>query len=1847
MGSGTSEHYPDIQTIEHQLPETRSRMHGLKGFTMRQLNSLPALAGLLFLLFTSPGGDTAGKALPAGNKVEAVPLVRFVSREDPLLNVQTARLAVGRDGRAYLWSDKFVLRVDRDGKDKLGSEVTYALTAATADGKGVIATSKAHFSHSVNLWSPKFEKLGAVTDFLNNDQVEYFAPSDVQAGASGDFYGMDQNRNRIVRVAAPDRLVTTYPLTGLGEDLSRRIVRFRVWEQGKRFYILGHSGTLRAVGFDGKLLWSLKPNIGGEPWGGWRGGFDVDDTGKLLVLEDTADVVKIYGVDGAPSGQIKLDMGQRKGRVSDFQVFAGGIVIRRPDPVELFQVYDRKTGDLRRVIAADVEKVTVTLPSYLWTAGDKVTVAIEVEASGRKVQPDWRVWLRPLNWPKFHELPMKDGAVTVPDDAGGFYQLRVSPGRDGAMDEYAVETVIEVRRKNARGSASVFTPLNRIYYGQGERIPFSIVVRATADTPLPKHVTVRLKDGSRVLAEKTIQPETGKTIALALPPSITAALRPGPYQIIAEAAGLTPVAQPLIIGPGLARSPAFHVVQHGDYHDAFPKGGPLDTPEHVAAHLTHSRKLKINLFVDRLGSPIGPLGAVGQTLTPPGLLERAKSDPRSPAPEKAVFEGPLRQSVAAYGAFGIEEQAVLLNMDAGLPVATGFDARKPEQFADAINRVTTGLDGYPAFRGWSWAANWWLGKLGAEAAATPAQKTAYQAALKKAKETGAWDPVLDQVSDVMLGHAVAAEKQFRAVLKKVGPGKLSVMTGPYRAVGVVPPLTFQNTDEVDLHYQAEQIQPPQVTPHDVDFYRRPGKPAWGHPELWNDDGTGGMIYPTLLQMVMRGADGIGWSGNAPDWPIGQDDPRSGGPGAASIHRSLTNLLHPYGPWLASTENADQVAIVVSSRMLRIDDWSKIGGWYFDRLFEAYNAYLYAHRPASFIFTEDATPNSLKKYKAVLLVGQRVELDPPLAAVLKAARANGVEVFHDGTCLPALVKGFTPLAISFDSLLKEPSAWQDDSAYARFPEYFCAQAAVLRKVLGKQVPAVAVCDEPGVMLTERKSGDARFVWAVNNVPTGLGPGLAWRVGLLMSQRAPLVTKLIFNADGNVVYDIFALKKIAGKHVEVNLRTMPARLYALLPAPIDKVVVKGPKSVPAGQGFNWEATVAAPDGKPLVAHLPIRVRLLGADETVLGEKLTYADESGSKGQFVVPLNAPPGDAILEVVDLIAGKFARLEIKVETRDLPVVIPLADAPSAKTATITANATVTGTRAGSLSPPEAASGPHFRSIVASADGNTILLGAFNWDQNLYALDAREGTVLWQGKVGHHFAYSPTAIRGGFTMQGFDLTTAEGYHLYRLTAAGKPERRYALYGLPKRATSWASGAAMQDSINHFAAAPDGSWVSSSGDLGLAVWDRNGKLKWSLDWWTTERKRIPLLAVDGNTLLALDGTSAVAYHANSGKELWRLTLARSGYLLGGVVSADGQTIAVRGSGEGGRVYLVRGGKMVTSLPVAADAVALAPDGSAVVVTTGKQLRWYSATGMLAWDFTGDDILRNPVISPDARCICVGSEIGTLYVLDDHGKVLAAPDLGALPAAAWLPNNTLIAATWAGMVIAYDKGLKVQWRSLPRSNNLDARPGLLATDTTPTSRMTGWGNAAAKPAALTPNLLKESKAIIGAVSDPAAHGDPRPWQNKIEILTDGKPDAPPLPWLTWTDINMIDSGWRSRLALQVDTFNTQLRVTGVTFVEDPAHPESWLRDVRLQWWDLQQSVGKTGHTSFPTQPFTRTGLLHPSKQRSSASSPREVEAGRRGTFALASWSFMAKSLARRIPMPRRKSRWQCSLMNANRT
>src|SRR5207249_1720444 len=165
---------------------------------------------------------------------------------------------------------------------------------------------------------------------------------------------------------------------------------------------------------------------------------------------------------------------------------------------------------------------------------------------------------------------------------------------------------------------------------------------------------------------------------------------------------------------------------------------------------------------------------------------------------------------------------------------------------------------------------------------------------------------------------------------------------------------------------------------------------------------------------------------------------------------------------------------------------------------------------------------------------------------------------------------------------------------------------------------------------------------------------------------------------------------------------------------------------------------------------------------------------------------------------------------------------------------------------------------------------------------------------------------------------------YLGAADGKIERRFALYGLPVRLPHRFVPALIADHINNFATAPDGSWVASSGDLGLAVFSRDGKILWQQDWWKTQRHEARLAAVDNQTLLVAEGITLSAYDAHSGSRRWQQTLATGGEVREIRLSKDGKTIAILANTEGGRVFVLRDGKFIATIPTSGEEIDLSPD-----------------------------------------------------------------------------------------------------------------------------------------------------------------------------------------------------------------------------------------------------------------------------------------------------------------------------------
>ncbi|HUU70007.1 MAG TPA: PQQ-binding-like beta-propeller repeat protein, partial [Planctomycetota bacterium] len=701
---------------------------------------------------------------------------------------------------------------------------------------------------------------------------------------------------------------------------------------------------------------------------------------------------------------------------------------------------------------------------------------------------------------------------------------------------------------------------------------------------------------------------------------------------------------------------------------------------------------------------------------------------------------------------------------------------------------------------------------------------------------------------------------------------------------------------------------------------------------------------------------------------------------------------------------------------------------------------------------------------------------------------------------------------------------------------------------------------------------RYLFVVNNTNTTFDPGQLWRVNLGMTSKVPLVASIKLNGSLKVVYDVFAGKKADVKDgvVQADLRSMPFRVFAILPAEIAAVKLSGPKAADAGNTVAWTASAVDFRWNGFAATVPMRVRLVSGHPRAASDKefpMRTLDEAfvsaGMEAQartFTIPQNTKTPNLVIEGTELITGRSAIVEFPVKPRLEPQDIA-AVSSSAPTVAASAEA-IAGKQSIGLQPAESLFGPHVRDIAISDNGRIALVCTNNWDHNLYAVNTRNGKTLWRQKVGHYFAFCPQPIKGGFAVQGFDMNSAEGYQLYLLDEDGKIERRFALYGLPRRLPHRFVPNILKDATNNFAVAPDGSWVASAGDLGLAVWSRKGKLLWSQEWFKTARHTGVLAALDAKTLLVAEGLTATAYDAANGKQLWQLKdLAATGEVKRALVSRDGKTVVLAASTEGGRLFIIRDvgadGVRPTAIPTPIDDYDLSADGSLIAVTAKNQLKLYSVADGLRWVMPGDDRLRAPRISPDGTRISASSDIGTAYILDQDGKILITHDMLARPITAWTRGDYLAIGTWAGTFNTLHsdatswsaQDLMANGRLQPEA--LDMRGKLLVDDKTPTSRMESWGNAEPQPLAIAPNPLTDLKPISRFVPS-AGWGGWAEFVHDGALLYDGKPDPPAEPWVLWARVGFFAETSPINYIL-IDAFRTRMRVDAITLFEDPAHPE----------------------------------------------------------------------------------------------
>ncbi|WP_143174174.1 WD40 repeat domain-containing protein [Streptoalloteichus hindustanus] len=1475
----------------------------------------------------------------------------------------------------------------------------------------------------------------------------------------------------------------------------------------------------------------------------------------------------------------------------------------------------------------------------------------------------WRAWLRSVGGQDHRRIDLVPDSgdptlfrLTVPADISGLRQLTLAPTtgpyRIGAAPHHRLRRIVEVRPAGATGSVSLATitgavigpnnehasgyrgTLNRARYAAGEPITFSVSVRPTPSTA--RDLVVRLADATGTTAARaTVRVPTDKPpqVTVTVPAAVTRRLRPGDYLLTADAPGMTVATQPIAIGTGHPIS-GYRRVWFGDHTELWPTADePVNSPfsgthwddaDIAAAYLERVRRQGWTIVVDRLARQSASF-ALGHPDWDAGLpvigptKSRLDADPTAVDSIKLRRLSTLLEAVSGFGMLGIRQRATLLDNDATLPwlnqidtsAETNNDSTRPIDRYFNLFRTNAVFSAYRAFEGWQWAGNWWANEGSPDDLPYGPMKPhtgPYVVELEATRKDGKWRPLLAAMQEYGLSHGPEAQRHLRRALAigaaaGMGRGDLvTSFTGPFRHILCYPPETFTDVDEVDLQAQWEQFPLMLHTAFGVDFYPRPGKPSTLHQENLNDSGTGDQILGQAFAALLRGAKTSGHADTVPRFRQRTllPDPRSLVAGTPSVFRVLADLLHEYGEWIGTFDNADRVAILVSRRQFGVDRYRGDMTVHFRLLHEAYLALLYAQIPASLVFVEDlAVPGvrPLSDYAAVLLVDERVEPEPAVLAALRTAR----RVFHTDTCadIVTAAAGSTSLGHRFDQSEYEkfPAVGHDCSFQSSNPnvsvedpntkvgpkswhQISLSNAAAMRAALGPVVGGDrATADDPQVLVSERRKGAARIVVAVNNSLFAVDNVFFRRAGNFAAVTAPLTTTLTLPA-APVVYDVLAGRRVTPTpqgRLPVDFRHWPVAIYALLPAPVTGVTVTASASQPGEVG--WWIRVSGGSGADPDLPLPVRVRIRDAAGALLWQQYTTAPASG---RYQVPVNAH-GSIRVEALELLTGQSATTDSGVRADDGPLDLltgaggGVGQRPAAEpTASAPASAPVADWR-----PAVERLGAHVRDIVLTDDGGAVLAAA-NWDTNLFALDLATGAQRWQTRIGHQFTHGLRRFFGGVAVQGMVLDAPHGYGLHLVnTANGAVERRFDLHGTQP---SWfyRFSAAMPDGQPPaFATSPSGAWVATAGNLGLALWRRDGTLLGRRDWWEqaplSDRPGAAsdalLAALDENTLLVITRGIATAYQVNTLTPKWRqdldaLVTAVGGQATAATLSPDGATVAVSSTADSGRVFLLAStdGAVKAKLPIRADEVAWGPDGTSLVTLHDTRLDQHRLSGA-TWaphaSYPGADVLHHLAVAADGRIAC-GDEQGNLVVLTADLEPALVTDVTGIPVPRWLPGGDLLVATWLGQATRlHGATYQPLWSTTLRSTAQNMRSTLLAPEKAPTARITVTGNGV--PPTGQANLLTPDTAGLSFVG----FDSKRPVALPAEKQFAPHPEPPDRPHLSDPLVEFLSEAFPLGY-LHVLLREPKATVTfgSLTLWDDPAHPESWLRDLRL---DIRATPG----------------------------------------------------------------------------
>ena len=427
---------------------------------------------------------------------------------------------------------------------------------------------------------------------------------------------------------------------------------------------------------------------------------------------------------------------------------------------------------------------------------------------------------------------------------------------------------------------------------------------------------------------------------------------------------------------------------------------------------------------------------------------------------------------------------------------------------------------------------------------------------------------------------------------------------------------------------------------------RDGLPVWTQ---IHDFGAGGLYGQHLFRQTIAGLsqklDGVNYFTLAfnPIAPHPHDH-------RDTVRDLAGALLTPYGDFFAALDRGyRKVAVLYSresaqlvSRKVNNLNYTAEGLWV---------ACLRAGFPADFLYDRQLREGKGLDYEVIFAPGYAYEdeASPEMLAALKRLVAAGKTVVVERSSkLP--IEGVTRLDSELDEF--------DDKLGGAFPRYVDFETEMvwdqseettklLREFLPKKLKPAA---EHNLIVGPDwlRRGQGEYLVLPNFAPT------KFTGSHKTLYQAPDQPTLRFPRRPPVCYDVLEMRPVPVKTegdwmtLQADLRHLPGKVFAFLPAPIDRVALKASAKLAAGTDVNFQAAVANAAGQPIDAAFPLEITLRDASGRPWLNVFRAATPSFQTA-WRVPLNAPAGAWKLRVRELISGAVAEATVEVSAVAAP----------------------------------------------------------------------------------------------------------------------------------------------------------------------------------------------------------------------------------------------------------------------------------------------------------------------------------------------------------------------------------------------------------------------------------------------------------------------------------------------------------------------------------------------------------------------------------------------------------------------